>query len=143
MMALNYRKILASNVRAMMESSDRYNSAAKLAKACHAPKRRIGASTILHLLNPEGPQPQLDTIIAIAEAFRLETWLLLTTDFDARERTGGRQPSPEVIELARKLEDTQPRLRALALELVHLEAHHTVHEPAAAYSAPGKPKRRN
>jgi len=103
-MSLNYRKILAHNVKALMDATPDLKSHAKLAKSCSTPTRKIGARTIGHLLNYEdGVQPQLDTIVAVAEAFKLPPWLLLTPDFDVPSRGGLDLPAPEVIELARRI----------------------------------------
>lgn len=103
---LNYRKILAENVAALRNRNPELGSARKIAKACPVyGKRRIGPRTITHLLEtgPAAPQPQLDTIVAVAEVFRVAPWMLMHPDFDADKRTVGDLPAPEIIALARRL----------------------------------------
>lgn len=114
----NYRKILAENIVALQAANPELGSHAKLAKQCSTATRKIGARTIGHLLNwKDGPQPQLDTIVAVAEAFKLPPWLLLTEDFDAITEKGGLPPEPEVLELARRIASLQSDRRELLLEI--------------------------
>jgi len=100
----NYRKVLARNVAGLMEATPALGSRAKLAKRCSTATRKLGASTIGHLLNEEnGPQPQLDTIVAVAEAFKIAPWFLLMPDFDPKNKNLREAPSPAVIELAQRI----------------------------------------
>lgn len=110
-----YRRLLARNVADLMRVTPELGSHAKLAMRCSTPTRKIGASTIRHLLNADdGPQPQLDTIVAVAEAFKVPTWMLLHPEFDAGKRSVGGEMDSEVVDLARKIavlsQDTQRTL---------------------------------
>lgn len=93
------------------------NSHEKLAKACTTATRRIGSSTIGHLLNATGPQPRLDTIVAVAEAFKLSPWQLLHPDFDPVRKTASGVSSPELISIARRIEIMQEPQRELLLSI--------------------------
>lgn len=139
-MAFNYRKILAKNVEALKSRTPALNSNSKIAKACSAPNRKIGARTIGHLLNanPEAPQPQLDTIVAVAEAFKVAPSSLLDPYFDADRAA---EPIPmAVMDLALNiyaLQKEKPEAFAnlgLAVEGVSDEE-----VEAAGIRAPGKP----
>ena len=102
---MNYRKILADNVRALKARYPELRSNAKIARRCKSGNRKIGASTIAHLIDDEaGVWPKLDTIIAVAEAFKVTPpWLLLTPNFDPDKKTSGDMPSPEIIQLALRI----------------------------------------
>lgn len=114
----NYRKILAQNVAALMKSTPALSSHAKLAAHCSTPVRKIGARTIGHLLNfDNGPQPQLDTIIAVADAFRIEPWLLLRPDFDAASKTVRALVLPAMTEVTRRIIDLSEERRDLLFEI--------------------------
>ena len=77
---------------------------AALARRCSTPTRQLKQSTIQYLLKEDDPRnPQLDTIVAIAEAFGVRPWQLLDPEFDAASRTGGKLPPPEIIDLAIRL----------------------------------------
>jgi hypothetical protein len=107
-MRLNYRKILADNVNALKDASQDLTSGAKIAAKC--PKvgvRKIGKRTIDHLLETDGPQPQLDTIVGVAEAFQTKPWLLLMPDFDAKSKT---VPMIELAQLIIDLLSKRPDL---------------------------------
>jgi hypothetical protein len=94
----NWRKVLAENVSALMEEHPELRSHAKLASRCSTATRRIGARTIGHLLNAEdGPQPQLDTIVAVAEAFKKEPWRLLMPNLGATNAHAVAQPSAAYV----------------------------------------------
>jgi len=138
---MNYRKILADNVRALKARSLELHSNAKIAKRCRAGNRKIGASTIAHLLNEQGGvYPKLDTIIAVAEAFKIvPPWLLLTPDFDPDKKTGGDLPDSEVFELALKIHTMTAPEKALLMKIFtkgtpngdpeDMRAAVTLHEP--------------
>lgn len=86
-----------------MRANPALSSHAKLAQRCSTPTRKIGARTIGHLLNADdGPQPQLDTIVAVAEAFKLPPWMLLHPEFDASTRRID-ELDAEVIDIARRI----------------------------------------
>jgi hypothetical protein len=116
----NWRKILAEKVREMMRANPNLGSHAKLAVAASRHStRKIGASTIRHLLNhDDGPQPQLDTIVAVADAFKVQPWQLLVPN-DAP--TGAAEPEARylakdeaaIAELHQRAVDLASGLRAL------------------------------
>lgn len=147
---MNYRKILADNVLALMRQNPELNSHAKLAKHCSTPTRKIGARTIGHLLDWDGGiNPKLDTIIAVAEAFKVPPWMLLTPDFDPQHKIGGRLPPPEVIALAERILRNREALGDIFnIELdtdftrgAHIwTAPVAVHEPKSVYGTRRQPK---
>lgn len=107
---MNYRQILAANVVALMERNELMSSHAKLARYCSTSTRKIGARTIGYLVNAESKvNPKIDTIIAVAEAFKVAPWLLLTPDFDPKKKTGGAMPSEKALEIARLIDARNPR----------------------------------
>ena len=83
-MKVNTRKVLVANVRALMKLNPEKGSNAKLSAFCTPPTRSVAARTIGYLLNPDSVHaPQLDTLIAVAEAFGVEPWKLLHPEFNA------------------------------------------------------------
>ncbi len=120
MAAAKYRKILADNVAELMRATPELNSHAKVAAKATMwaiKSRKIGARTIGHLLDYErGPQPQLDTIVAVAKAFKVEPWMLLRDDFDAATGTV-READPEVLDLAGKIAHLEDDKRKLLMEI--------------------------
>lgn len=102
---MDTRSVLARNVKALMQRRDELKTPRKLAPRCSTATRNIGARTIAHLVDLKSSvQPQLDTIVAIAEAFKVPPWMLLTPDFDPEKLTGGAWPSERTMELARYME---------------------------------------
>lgn len=136
--AANYRKILATNVANLMRLTPELKSHAKLAAKCRtlSGRRKIGPRTIGHLLDAEnGPQPQLDTILAVAEAFKVPPYMLLRPDFDAETRTTNTARfTGEVLEIAQSIADMSEEKRALLLEIFATEA-----TPAGPARTPSKP----
>lgn len=114
---VNYRKILARNVAGLMEATPALGSRGKLARKCSTATRKIGASTIGHILEEDGPQTRLDTIVAVADAFKVAPWMLLMPHFDPRSRDVRDAPSPEVIELAQRIAGLTPAKLELLLEI--------------------------
>jgi len=114
---LNYRKILARNVAGLMKTTPALSSGGKLARKCSTDARKIGASTIRHMLNEDGPQARLDTIVAVADAFKIAPWMLLMPDFDPKSRNLREPPSPEVIELAQRIAGLTPARLELLLDI--------------------------
>lgn len=83
----------------------------KLAPRCTTATRKIGARTIAHLVDEKSiVQPQLDTIVAIAQAFRVQPWMLLTPDFDPATKRGGEMPPPEILALAYRIMENRGAL---------------------------------
>jgi hypothetical protein len=113
---MNFKHILAKNIRGLMALNPSLNSHAKLAAKCRElyDLRKIGATTIGHLLdNKDTRQPQLDTIVAIARAFKVTPWMLLSPDFDPAHRTIADLPPADVLELARRLMENRSALDVL------------------------------
>lgn len=139
----NYRKILADNVAALMRENPDLGSHAKLAAAMRKiGPREFGPRTIGHLLNAQqGPQPQLDTIVAVAKAFKVEPWMLLREDFDASSKRAGELIPPEVVRIARTIVDLEPERRKLLMEIFAAEGApdregaRVVHEASARHEA--------
>jgi transcriptional regulator with XRE-family HTH domain len=129
---MTLRQIVARNVRALMDASPLLGSHAKLAARCSTATRRVGSRTIGHLLDPNSTvQPQLDTIEAIADAFRVPPWSLLRVDFDPETK----QPLVDVldrdqVEVARRLANVPRAHLDMLLALVSTPA------PSPAESTP-------
>lgn len=100
---MDIRKILARNVSALMRRSTDLKTPRKLAPHCSTATRKIGARTIAHLLKAEGSYPQIDTIAAIADAFKVPTWMLLYPNFDPDNNPPEGRLPPEVIALAQRI----------------------------------------
>lgn len=125
----------------MANSSDK-NSLDKLATKCFSPGRKIGASTIGHLISErdDAPNPQLDTITAVADAFKVEPWLLLMPEFDAKN-PGNNQ---RMLALARRIAGLSKERQALLLDIFGDEdalnetnpslRATTLHSPKASYN---------
>jgi hypothetical protein len=114
----NWRKILAEKVREMMRANPSLGSHAKLAVAASRHStRKIGASTIRHLLNhDDGPQPQLDTIVAVADAFKVQPWELLVPN-DAPAGAAAAEPEARYLALPKDAAAISD-LHQLAVDLV-------------------------
>jgi len=143
---VNYRKVLSDNVSALMKKTPELSSHAKLAKRCSTPTRTIGARTIGHLLNwQEGPQPQLDTIIAVAQAFKVECWMLLYPSFDAETLSVAGRIGENVVELAARITGLPEERQQLLMEIFAKDGvpdmQRAVHEPAARRYDPGRAPR--
>lgn len=110
---LNYKNILSRNVASLMAQSD-YTSAAKLAERCRHVGHPIGKRTIGHLLDPnDAHSPTLETIVAIAAAFRISPHLLLDSRFEATPRAPAPAATPDVLQLAAHLLEHQNILDAV------------------------------
>lgn len=101
---MNLKEILAKNVNALMARNEALNSNAKLAKHCKRLIKNVSPRAIGYLRDTrDSRQPKLDTIEAVAHAFKISPWMLLTPDFDAHTKTGGKLPPPEIIALAERI----------------------------------------
>lgn len=120
---MNYKEILAKNVTALMDRDEVLNSHAKIAKRCKRTSREISARAIGYMLDTaDDRQPKLDTIVAVAEAFKVAPWLLLTPDFDPDKKTGGDLPPPEVIRLALRIHTMPEPERILLMKIFSKDA---------------------
>jgi hypothetical protein len=129
--ASQYRRLLATNVAELMRLNPELDSWAKLAKKCSTPTRKLGASTIGHLLNADdGPQPQLDTVVAVAEAFKVAPWMLLHPEFDAATKSIG-ELDAAVLEIARRISGMPKESQHAVLELFKHSSPAAQREPLA------------
>jgi hypothetical protein len=129
----DYKKILAKNVLSLMGRSATLNSHRKLASHCSIGNRKVAPRTIGHLLDPdETRQPQLDTIVAIARAFKVPPWALLSPDFDPVTGNVRELPPPEILDLAYALYDNKDVLQALQKDHQKgQQSQRALHQPAA------------
>jgi transcriptional regulator with XRE-family HTH domain len=113
-MAIDYRQLVAKNVRALKDANPRLSSNQKIADEAKRLSRgavAIGARTIGHVTNGDGPSPSLETLAAIAMAFRIDLSTLLSPELDPRLHT---QEDVRVVEdLAEQLRTLTPAQRAL------------------------------
>jgi hypothetical protein len=79
-----YRRILADNLRRLMDENPSLSTPEKIAKRCHwvGGKRKgkpIAERTIRYLLEakPDSPAPALDLVVSVAECLGVEPWELL------------------------------------------------------------------
>lgn len=78
----NARNALAHNLKRLMANDDRFSTQMKLARIASRPGgKRVAQTTISIMLNPNHPvSPRLETIEAVAEAFKIPAWQLLNPD---------------------------------------------------------------
>lgn len=96
---MDAKTVLAHNIKALMERNPELRTARKLAPHCTTATRKIA-----HLLDPKSDvQPQLDTIVAIAHAFRVKAWMLLCPEFDPSNKMADIIPPPEILALAQRI----------------------------------------
>jgi transcriptional regulator with XRE-family HTH domain len=150
--AMNYREILARNVKALKDRDPALNSNAKIAKHCSTPTRRVSKGAIGYLLNPKsGVNPKVDTIIAVAQVFKVPPWLLLSPNFDSSVKAEAELPDPAIIELARKIADLPQQKRELLMDIFaeavpdhEIEAagysKHAMHQRKAHYKVEKQPR---
>lgn len=105
---MDTKAILAKNIKALMHRHKEWKKPRQLAPHCRIGKREVGWRTIERVVNPSPSAdadwwPQIDTIQAIADAFKVPIWMLFTPDFDPEHKTGGALPPPEVIALAERI----------------------------------------
>jgi predicted RecB family nuclease len=101
---MDARQILARNIRGLMANHPELDNARKLAARCSSPTRKIGHNTIERMISPDKSevQPRLDTIVAVAHAFRLTADQLLSAALDP-EKPNDSVPPASIIDLARRL----------------------------------------
>ena len=101
---MDARQILARNIRGLMAHHPELDSARKLALRCSTSTRKIGHNTIERMISPDKSdvQPRLDTIVAVAQAFRLTADQLLSAALDP-ENPQDSVPPASIIDLARRL----------------------------------------
>jgi transcriptional regulator with XRE-family HTH domain len=71
---VNARAILSANIRKLMDLTPALDTQVKIAGATRG---RVSQKTVSNVLNGAGPQPTLETLDALATAFRVPAWTLL------------------------------------------------------------------
>lgn len=101
---MDARQILARNIRGLMAKNPELDSARKIAARCSSPERKIGHNTIERMISPDKSevQPRLDTIVAVARAFKLAPDQLLSAALDP-EHPQESVPPASIIQMARRL----------------------------------------
>ena len=113
-MKIDYRQLVASNVRALKRANPHLASNQKIADEAARLSQgavSLGARTIGHVTNGEGPSPSIDTLAAIALAFRIDLPTLLSADLDPVIHST--EDQRRVEQLAEMLRDLTPAQRAL------------------------------
>jgi transcriptional regulator with XRE-family HTH domain len=145
-MPANYRKIFAENLDRLMKAHAQYHSGALLAAHTRKPSdgERVGASSINRLRRGEEVWPQLDTMIAIAEALRVPLWCLFLPNLDPEHLPGPEIPDASSLQLAEKISHMPKSSREDLRRLFSGEAEETnaflVHEPKPPHY--DKPRKR-
>lgn len=101
---MNTRHILARNIKGLMANHPDLDNPRKLAARCSSPDRKIGHNTIERMISPDKSdvQPRLDSIVAVAHAFRLTADQLLSAALDPGKPHDSVPPA-FIIDLARRL----------------------------------------
>ena len=111
--AMNLKKLLVKNINALRAITPGLSSHQQIARAAALRHHKVSSRAIGTLLQDGNPSPPtLATIDAVAHAFNVPAWMLLTPDFDAKQHTGGALPTPEALEILRAIHDS-PALRAI------------------------------
>lgn len=113
-MVIDYRQLVARNLRALKAAHPRLSSNQRIAdeaKRLSHGSVAVGARTIGHVTNGDGPSPSLDTLAAIALAFRIDVPTLLSPDLDPALHT--QEDVRMVEELAEQLRTLTAAQRAL------------------------------
>jgi hypothetical protein len=133
-----------------MERNPELGTPRKLAERCSTAVRKIGHNTIERMMSPDksSVQPRLDTIVAVAKAFRIQPEQLISPALDP-DNPHDSYPPAEVIALARRLWEKRDSLLDLlgpdAISDQEMEAlgwkkgippAAAVHQKNAAYVAP-------
>lgn len=147
-----YRETLAKNVQGLMDHSPVLRTHKALAKKCSTPNRKIGARTIGHVVDGDGPQTRLDTIVAIAEAFGVTPMALLSPYFDPATKTEPNIPPPDVLDLAKAITELPTERQQLLFDIFKrdpiatpvpsgIPLPNTVHEPGRRYPSKAEHKK--
>lgn len=121
-MKTEVREALANNVKKLMEGSGRNGSTdlrtqAKLAARCaRISGKSFSQRTIGYLLRPDPSgknQPKLDTIVAIAEAFKVEPWRLLHPTMGSKIQ--------DVPELIKRYELASDKDKSIVQQVLEME----------------------
>jgi hypothetical protein len=141
-MSIDYRQLVASNVRKLKLANPHLSSNQKIAEAAKRLTHgtvKVGARTIGHVTNGEGPSPSLDTLAAIAAAFRIDVPTLLSPDLDPTEHA--HEDVRRVEELAEALRTLTPELRALLDSILRPDPVKDDDHRLAPFNAAGKKAR--
>lgn len=104
-MPADYRKIFADNVKRLMEANPRFRSGASVAAFTTKPSdgKRVSARTINRIKNGHEVWPQLDTMIAIADAVKIPLWCMLIPGLDPEDPPGPQVPNAKIVQIAQRL----------------------------------------
>lgn len=112
---MNLKKILVQNINALRRENPGLSSHKQIARAAALHGHIVSSRSIGTLLQEGNPAPPtLATLDAVAHAFNVPAWMLLTADFDALRRTGGKLPTREALDLLQIISDS-PALRQLLI----------------------------
>ncbi len=118
LISMKLKSILARNITALMERHPDLESHAKIAKRCRELGVKLSARAIGYALDKEDPkQPKLDTVQAIADAFKVQAWLLMAPDFDTDTKRARELPAPEIIKLAYRIAGLNQEKRELLMAI--------------------------
>ncbi len=115
-MKIDFRELVARNAQALMESSESLNSHAKIHKRCRELGFLVGSSTIGRLMKASGPSPTLETLVAFAAVFKIPPSYLISLDFLPYAKRMHDAPGPEVIELAKRLNQMPKEILRLVVQ---------------------------
>lgn len=99
---MDSRRILATNVRKLMDGNPARDSQVKVAKA-----GGVAQKTVSNVLQARGPAPTLDTLEGLGKALAVPPWALLHPSM------GLPAASPSELEFHRKLEAAMAALTEL------------------------------
>lgn len=99
---MDSRRLLATNIRKLMDADPDRDSQAKVAKAAS-----LAQKTISNVLQARGPAPTLATLELLGKAFGVPPWALMHPTLGLPLPTGSEQ------EFHRKLESAMTALKAL------------------------------
>ena len=115
-MKIDFRELVARNAQALMESSESLNSHAKIQKRCRELGFLVGSRTIGRLMQANGPSPTLETLVAFAAVFKIPPNYLISLDFLPHAKRLQDAPGPEVIELAKRLNQMPKEILRLLVQ---------------------------
>lgn len=89
------RKVLAANLKRLMEENPQYGSERLLSKAA-----KVGAGSIGYMRAPDEGNPTVDNIAKVAAVFGLEVWQIMHRDMPKRAMTAREMQMYDAIEHA-------------------------------------------
>jgi transcriptional regulator with XRE-family HTH domain len=114
MTTADIREILATNLRALMDSSEHLKSTPAIERATEKLGCKVGKSTVDRALKSETPL-NIDYLQAIARVFGVDAWQLLVVSMNPK--------NPPVLKSVGKAEDAlYQRIGALVKEAAEMES---------------------